>query len=129
MKKYWALLLMIFCFGAYADEAKAPQAERHILAKHDQTGVPGKEIVIGTATFPAGSVIGFHTHPGDEAGYIIKGSVTVRIRGASDITLKAGDSFFNPLGSVHSVFAGPDGATVVSTWIVDKDVPMSTPVP
>jgi quercetin dioxygenase-like cupin family protein len=99
------------------------------LAKHDQSGVPGKEIVIGTASFPAGSVIAFHTHPGDESGYVIKGSVTVKIRGAADLALKAGDGFFNPRGSVHSVVAGPEGATVVATWIVDKDLPMSTPVP
>jgi len=127
--KYWTALLMVLAFNAYADVAKAPQAERNILAKHDLSGVPGKEVVIGTATFPAGSVIGFHTHPGDESGYIMKGSVTVKIRGAADISLKAGDGFFNPRGSVQSVVAGADGATVVATWIVDIDVPMSNPVP
>jgi quercetin dioxygenase-like cupin family protein len=129
MLKYWALLLIVLASNAHADDATAPQAERKILGKHDQSGVPGKEIVIGTATFPAGSVIGFHTHPGDESGYILKGSVTVKIRGAPDKALQAGDGFFNPRGSVHSVVAGPEGATVVATWIVDKDVPMSSPVP
>jgi quercetin dioxygenase-like cupin family protein len=129
MLKYCAALLIVFATHIYADEAKAPQAERKILAKHDQSGVPGKEIVIGTASFPAGSVIAIHTHPGDESGYVIKGSVTVKIRGAADLALKAGDGFFNPRGSVHSVVAGPEGATVVATWIVDKDLPMSTPVP
>jgi quercetin dioxygenase-like cupin family protein len=129
--KYWAALLIVLTLNvhAYADDAKAPQAERKILAKHDLSGVPGKEAVIGIATFPAGSVIGFHTHPGDESGYIMKGSVTLQTRGAPDKELKAGDAFFNPRGSVHSVVAGPEGATVVSTWIVDKDVPMSSPVP
>ena len=127
--KYWAALLIVFSFNAYADDAKPPQAERTILAKHDLSGVPGKEVVIGTALFPAGSVIGFHTHPGDESGYVMKGSVTVKIRGAADKALKAGDGFFNPRGSVHSVVAGPEGATVVATWIVDKDVPMASPVP
>jgi quercetin dioxygenase-like cupin family protein len=129
MLKYCALLLIVLAVNAYADDAKAPQAERKILAKHDLSGVPGKEVVIGTATFPAGSVIGFHTHPGDESGYVMKGSVTVKIRGAADKELKAGDGFFNPRGSVHSVVAGPEGATVVATWIVDKEVPMSSPVP
>lgn len=129
MLKYWALLLIVFTMNAYADDAMTPQAQRKILAKHDLSGVPGKEVVIGTATFPAGSVISFHTHPGDESGYVIKGSVTVKIRGAADITLNAGDGFFNPRGAVHSVVAGPQGATVVATWIVDKDVPMSSPVP
>jgi quercetin dioxygenase-like cupin family protein len=125
--KYCAVLLVVFATHIHADEAKAPQAERKILGRHDQTGVPGKEVVIGTATFPSGSVIAFHTHPGDESGYVIKGSVIVKIRGAADIALKTGDGFFNPRGSVHSVVAGPEGATVVATWIVDKDVPMSTP--
>jgi quercetin dioxygenase-like cupin family protein len=127
--KYWPALLMALSLNASADDAKAPQAERQILAKHDLSGVPGKEVVIGTATFPAGSVIAFHTHPGDESGYIMKGSVTVKIRGAADIPLKAGDGFFNSRGSVHSVVAGPEGATVVATWIVDKGVPMSSPAP
>jgi quercetin dioxygenase-like cupin family protein len=123
-------VLMAFAVGAHAEDAKAPpQAERKILAKHDQSGVPGKEIVIGTANFPPGAVIGFHTHPGDEAGYLIKGSVTLKTRGGVDKVLKAGDSILNLRGAVHSVVAGPDGAVVAAVWIVDKDVPMTTPTP
>jgi len=114
---------------AAADDAK-PQPERKILERHDQSNVPGKEVVIGTATLPAGTSIGFHDHPGDEIGYIIKGSVIWKVRGQPDKRLKAGDSFFNPSGSVHSVVAADSGDTVViSTWIVDKGKPMANPVP
>jgi quercetin dioxygenase-like cupin family protein len=114
---------------AAADDAK-PQPQRAVLERHDQSGVPGKEIVVGTATLPAGSVIGFHVHPGDEAGYVLKGSVIWKTRGKPDKTLKAGDSFFNPRGAVHSVVATEGGeAMVVSTWIVDKGKPLATPVP
>src|SRR3954468_23827027 len=98
--------------GAIADDAK-PQPERKILERHDQSGVPGKEVVIGTATLPAGTSIGFHNHPGDEIGYIIKGSVIWKVRGKPDKRLKAGDSFFNPSGSVHSVVAAAGGDSVV----------------
>jgi uncharacterized cupredoxin-like copper-binding protein len=38
---------------AIADDSK-PQPERKILERHDQSSVPGKEVVIGTATLPAG---------------------------------------------------------------------------
>jgi len=114
---------------AVADDAK-PQPERKILERHDQSSVPGKEVVIGTATLPAGTSIGFHDHPGDEIGYIIKGSVIWKVRGQPDKRLKAGDSFFNPSGSVHSVVAADSGdSVVISTWIVDKGKPMATPVP
>jgi quercetin dioxygenase-like cupin family protein len=116
--------------SAAADDAKSvPQAVRNVLEKHDQSGVDNKEIVIGTATFPVGSSIGFHTHPGDEAGYVTKGSVTLKTKGQPDRTIVAGQSFFNPRGAVHSVVAGADGATVVSTWIVDKGVPLASPAP
>jgi quercetin dioxygenase-like cupin family protein len=118
--------------NAAADEPKsAPQAVRTILERHDQSGVPGKEIVIGTATLPAGTSIGFHTHAGDEAGYVLKGTLIWKTRGQPDRTLKAGDSFFNPRGAVHSVTtaADGDGAMAVSAWIIDKGQPLGTPVP
>ncbi len=115
--------------GAIAEDAK-PQPQRTVLERHDQSGVPGKEIVIGTASLPPGTAIGFHVHPGDEVGYIMKGSVIWKVRGQPDKTLKAGDSFFNPRGSVHSVVAADSSdSLVISTWIVDKDKPMATPVP
>jgi len=74
------------------------------------SGVADKEIVIGTATLPAGSGIGYHTHPGDEAGYVLKGTVILKTKGQPDRTLKAGESFFNPRGAVHSLVAAPGPA-------------------
>ena len=118
--------------NAAADESKTPaQAVRNILERHDQSGVPGKEIVIGTATFPPGSSIGFHTHPGDESGYVLKGSIILKTQGQPDRVLKAGDSFFNPRGAVHSVVTLPngEGGMAVSSWIIDKGQPLATPVP
>ena len=117
--------------SAAAEEPKAPAPSRNILEKHDQSGVPGKEIVIGTATLPAGSVIGYHTHPGDEAGYVVKGNLILKTQGQPDRALKPGDSFFNPRGAVHSLMVAPgsEGGLAVSSWIVDKGEPMATPVP
>jgi quercetin dioxygenase-like cupin family protein len=124
------IAIAILSLNATADEPTA-QPARNIMERHDQSGIPGKEIVIGTATLPAGSVIGYHTHPGDEAGYVLKGNLILRTQGQPDRALKAGDSFFNPRGAVHSLAAAPgsDGGMAVSTWIVDKGVPMATPVP
>jgi quercetin dioxygenase-like cupin family protein len=126
------LAVVALSLNAAADEAKPPaQVVRNNMERHDQSGVPGKEIVIGTASFPPGSSIGFHTHPGDESGYILKGSVILKTQGQPDRVLKAGDSFFNPRGAVHSVIALPngEGGTAVSSWIIDKGQPLATPVP
>ncbi len=134
MKLLHISLIAVFALtlNAAADEPKeSPQMVRTIFERHDQSGVPGKEIVIGSAMLPAGAVVGYHTHPGDEAGYVLKGTFILKVKGQPDRWLKAGDSFFNPRGAVHSVLAAPDGdgGTAVSTWIIDKGQPLATPAP
>jgi len=127
-----SLALAAIVLSAAADEpGAAPQPVRTILERHDQSGVPGKEIVIGTAMLPAGTSIGYHTHPGDESGYVLQGVLILRTRGQPDRALKAGDSFFNPRGAVHSLSTvpGKEGGTAMSTWIIDKGQPLATPVP
>jgi quercetin dioxygenase-like cupin family protein len=106
-----------------------PQAQRTIFGHYDQAGVAGKEIVTGTVTLAPGAEVAFHTHPGEEAGYVVKGTLTWKVRGQPDKVLKAGDAFFNPRGSVHSIVAGSDGATAFSAWVVDKGKPMVQPAP
>jgi quercetin dioxygenase-like cupin family protein len=128
-----AALGFVFAANAFCEDAKSPttaaEVKRIVLERHDQSGVAGKEIVTGTADFPKGGVIGFHTHDGDEAGYVVKGEVIWRVKGQPDKALKAGDHFFNPRGSAHSVVASGDCGTVFSTWIVDKGKPLATPAP
>jgi quercetin dioxygenase-like cupin family protein len=126
------IAVVALTLNAAADEPKASaQPVRTVFERHDQSGVPGKEIVIGSAMLPADTSIGYHTHPGDEAGYVLKGTLVLKTRGQPDRLLKAGDSFFNPRGAVHSLVAAPggDGGTAVSAWIVDKGQPLATPAP
>ncbi|HEX3896723.1 MAG TPA: cupin domain-containing protein [Rudaea sp.] len=132
MKLLVAAMALTFAAGALGADAKAPAPEvkRNILDRHDQSGVDGKEIVVGTAEFPKGGAIGYHTHDGDEAGYVLKGELVWRVKGQPDKTLKAGDHFFNPRGSAHSLIAAPggDGGMAYSTWIIDKGKPLATPI-
>lgn len=129
MQKIPVIAGLIFSCLVLAGGVSGLPVTKTILQRNIQSGVPGKEIVIGTASFPTGVVIGFHTHPGDEAGYVIRGTITLKTRGEADKTLLAGASFFNASGAIHSVIAGPGGATLVSTWIVDVGAPIATEVP
>jgi quercetin dioxygenase-like cupin family protein len=123
--------LMLESTAQAADSTQSPQESvvREIFGHFDQSEVAGKEIVTGTVTLQPGARIPFHTHPGDETGYVVRGSVIRKVRGQPDKRLHAGDSFFNPRGSAHSIIAGKSGAKVFSAWIVDKDKPMSSPSP
>ncbi len=127
--RFSAVSVLAFAVTAAAQQ-NVPQPVRTIIEQHEQTGVLGKEIVLGTAALPAGTQIGFHIHPGDEIGYVLKGKLILRTRGEADRTLLPGDSFFNARGVVHSLAAAPrsEGGTALSTWIVDKDKPLATAV-
>jgi quercetin dioxygenase-like cupin family protein len=120
--------LLAFAVTAVADDS-TPQAKRTIIDRHDQSDVSGKAIILGTAQLPAGATIGWHTHDGDEIGYVLQGNLILKTRGKPDQALKAGDHFFNARGTVHSVIGPPGsaGGTAVSTWIVDKGKPLASP--
>ena len=130
--KLGLVAVLSLSLNVFADvPASAPSTApvRTILERHDQTGVPGKEILLGTAQLPPGTAVGFHTHPGDEFGYVLKGPLVLKTKGQPDRILKTGDTFFNARGVVHSLatMAGSEGGTALSTWIVDKGAPLATP--
>ena len=71
-----------------------------------------------------------HTHPGIEMSYLLEGQGTLKIAGQPDRMIKAGDSFAIPAVAVHSlVNTGPGAITMVTTYVLEKDKPLATPVP
>ena len=117
--------------SAPAPSSAKPAPIRAVLETRDVDGAPGKQLVLGTVKMPPGAVAPWHTHPGDEAGYVLSGTLILKQKGQPDRILHAGDHFFNPSGLVHELLAGPgdEGGSEVSTWVVDKGKPMATPAP
>jgi quercetin dioxygenase-like cupin family protein len=75
-----------------------------------------------------GSVVAPHTHPGLETAFIVAGKARLEVAGASPRTLSAGQSFAIPRMTVHSVTnIGTGPLTIVSTYVVDKSKPISSP--
>ena len=75
---------------------------------------------------PAGVESGWHTHPGEEVGYILAGTVQMMIEGKPTLTLHAGDPFLMPPGQPHNALdLGPETGRMLSTYIVENDQPLS----
>lgn len=66
----------------------------------------------------------WHTHPGIEMLYIAEGAIDLTIKGQPQLHLKKGDSAINPAGVPHQGTAGPEGALVIATYVVDKTKPL-----
>lgn len=125
-----ALCLMALSLGLSAvaqNPAAAPPIKRIPLQRFD---VPGTlfETVIGIAEIAPNVAIGRHTHPGPESGYVMTGSFELLIDGQAPRLLRVGDSYQVPSGAVHDARSGPEGATVLATYIVQKGQPLALPV-
>jgi quercetin dioxygenase-like cupin family protein len=109
--------------------AQQPTFKRTVLQQQD-ISMPGREAVTAVAEFQPGAAAGRHTHPGEEIGYILDGQVLLEQDGKPPVTLKAGQTFLIPPGTVHNATnSGPGTARVVATYLVEKGKPMATPAP
>lgn len=119
--------------GTAATQPQLPAAtqqtatiKRTPLQKFD---VPGTkfETVIGIAEIAPNVLIGRHTHPGPESGYMLEGEMILMIAGQPDKTVKAGESYQVPSGAVHDAKTGSKGARVIATYVVEKGKPLASP--
>jgi quercetin dioxygenase-like cupin family protein len=84
--------------------ATSPRPPRDALAsklkrteiQHSPSSIPGRDIVQVLTEIPVGVESGWHTHPGEEVGYIVAGTVEMAIHGRATLTLQAGDGFLIP---------------------------------
>jgi quercetin dioxygenase-like cupin family protein len=101
---------------------------RKVLQQHDLS-VPGREVVTAVVDFQPGATVGRHTHPGEEAGYLMEGSLLFEQEGKAPVTISAGGTFFVPAGTVHNATATKTArARVLATYIVEKGKPLASPV-
>ncbi|SMX36789.1 cupin domain-containing protein [Maliponia aquimaris] len=83
--------------------------------------------VIGLAEIVPDVLIGRHSHPGPESGYVIEGSFTLLIDGEAPRDLVAGDSYLVPAGVIHDARSGAQGAKVIATYVIENGQPLATP--
>ncbi|HEY7230116.1 MAG TPA: cupin domain-containing protein [Pseudolabrys sp.] len=110
----------------FAAAQQAPPIKRIPLQKYD---VPGTslETVVGIAEIAPNVLIGRHTHPGPESGYLLEGEFVLMIEGQPPKPLKAGDSYQIPASTIHDAKSGASGAKVLAVYIVRKGEPLATP--
>ena len=119
-----ATIAFLTLLGAAAPlSAQDAPIKRTALQKFD---VPGTsyETVIGIAEIVPNVLIGRHTHPGPESGYLLEGEMTLLIDGQAPQELKAGQSYKIPPSAVHDAKTGPKGAKVIATYVVEKGKPL-----
>jgi quercetin dioxygenase-like cupin family protein len=97
--------------------------------RQSKLSIPRREAVTAIAEFQPGGTVGWHTHPGEEIGYILEGSVQLEQDGQPAVTLTAGQTFFIPNGQKHNATnKGATTARVLANYVVESGKPVATPV-
>jgi quercetin dioxygenase-like cupin family protein len=123
-----AAVIAVAAVGLVAVGAQQPGFTRTVIQQHDLS-TPGREIVQAIAAFDPKATVGWHTHPGEESGYILEGSFLFEMDGKPPVTLTAGQTFFVPPGTPHNATNSGGGKTrVLATYTVEKGKPLATPV-
>lgn len=81
---------------------------------------PGYETIVVEIEVEPDTVAPRHTHPGVESTYVIAGHAELTIDGQPARTLRAGDVFQIPAGTVHSMKIGNEIAKACSILVVEK---------
>ena len=109
--------------------AQASGLTRTLVGRGD-VSVPGREAVVARVEVAAGARAGRHTHPGDEISYVLEGEAELLIDGQPPRTVKAGESFIIPAGTVHDAHnAGSTPIKLVGVYVVEKGKPLASPAP
>ena len=109
--------------------AQASGLTRTLVGKAD-VSVPGREAVVARVEVAPGAKAGRHTHPGDEISYVMEGQVDLLVDGQPARTIKAGESFVVPAGTVHDAHNSSSAAVkLLGVYVVEKGKPLASPAP
>ena len=117
------LAVMAVCF------AGQPAAKFSELQRREIPGT-GREGVTTVAEIPPGATSARHSHPGEDFGYLIEGTIVLMVDGQPPLTVHAGETFFTARGQIHNARnIGTTMARAVDTYVIDKGKPGITPAP
>jgi quercetin dioxygenase-like cupin family protein len=114
--------------GSTALAADAPGPTRTMLEQVDVPGSVYTTIVMLIEIEPHG-LVARHIHPGTEMAYVLEGSGDLFVAGNPVMHFSAGDHWKTPAYTPHYLQIGPEGAKLLSTYVVEKGKPLSTPAP
>ena len=110
-----------------------PKPEVKMAFSEQLPNVPGKTLTGVHVTYPPGGKSSSHAHAGSVYAYVLSG----KIRSENSVTgpvrvYSAGEGFFEPPGSVHTVSenaSDTEPASLLAIFVADDGAQLSRPAP
>jgi len=127
------LLVGLMSFAMQSKEVpKATPVEAKVtpVMSKDLPNLPGKEGLMLFVEYPPGSSDPIHRHNANAFVYVLEGSIVMQVRGGKEVTLTAGQTFYEGPDDVHVVGRNASqtkSAKFVVVLIKDQGVPAVLP--
>jgi quercetin dioxygenase-like cupin family protein len=95
-------LILVLAFLMSGTRMAQPAKVTELLSK-DLTNLPGKEGLMIEVEYPPGSSDPIHRHNAHGFIYVLEGSIVMQVRGGKEMTLTAGQTFYEGPDDVHVV--------------------------
>ena len=122
------LILALACL--ISSTLLAQEAKVTDLMSKDLPNLPGKEGLMITVDYPPGSVDPIHRHNANAFVYVLEGTIVMQVRGGKEVTLTAGQTFYEGPDDVHTVgrnASKTEPAKFVVILVKDKGAPVFVP--
>lgn len=120
----------LLLIGSFATSALAQDATVTPLVTKPLAGIAGKEGLMLTVEYPPGVATAAHRHNANTFVYVLEGSVVMQVRGGPELTLKAGDTFYESPSDIHSVSRNASASLPAKLLVLlVKDVGAAPTVP
>ena len=100
------------------------------LMSRDLTELPGKEGTMITVVYPPGGSEPIHRHNAHVFVYVLQGVVVMQVRGGKEMTLTAGQTFYESPSDIHVVGRNAskiEPAKFIAFFVKDKGAPTHIP--
>jgi quercetin dioxygenase-like cupin family protein len=98
-----ALVLSFSAQLPQSARASAPEPVVTPLMLKDLADLAGKEMLMISVEYPPGTVEHIHRHDAHAFVYVLEGSIIEGVRGGKEVTLTAGQTFYEGPNDVHTV--------------------------
>ena len=107
----------------------APGNKVEIVNSYAIPDMPGKRVTVVRVTYGPGGFTPPHRHAGTVTAYITKGQIRSQLNDGPVEIFDVGQSFFEPLGTIHRVSANAsntDWAELIAVFVADEGAQLTT---
>jgi quercetin dioxygenase-like cupin family protein len=123
-------VLLLLLASLVVDMAVAEEAKVTPLLSKELKESPGKEGLMLVVEYPPGNSDPIHRHNAHGFIYVLEGSVVMQVRGGKQVTLTAGQTFYEGPNDVHVVGRNASStkpAKLLVFLVKDKGAPVLVP--